>query len=91
MAAAKRWLLLCHPKSLDVWQLGTAAHKSHHALSANTQLKLSQEPSHLVQLHSKDDEWIVCAGLSPDGHHLAYSTESTLRLYHLKQVTNANV
>ena len=85
MAHGKRQLLLRYPTSLDVWQLGAAA-PSAHQLSANTFLKLSQEPARLLQLKAKDDEWIVCATVSPGGDYVAYATESNVYIYHFIQV-----
>lgn len=85
MAQGKRQLLLRYPTSLDVWQLGAAAPSVHH-LSANTFLKLSQEPARLLQLKAKDDEWIVCATVSPAGDYVAYATESNVYIYHFIQV-----
>lgn len=84
MAQGKRQLLLRYPTSLDVWQLGAAAPSVHH-LSANTFLKLSQEPARLLQLKAKDDEWIVCATVSPAGDYVAYATESNVYIYHFIQ------
>ena len=85
MAQGKRQLLLRYPTSLDVWQLGAAA-PSVHQLSANTFLKLSQEPVRLLQLKAKDDEWIVCATVSSAGDYVAYATESNVYIYHFIQV-----
>ena len=85
LAAERRLLLLCYPSSLDVWQLGAAV-KNPNNLSANSFLKLSQEPVHLLQLQAKEDEWIVCAAISLDGQYLAYSTESVVRIYQLTPV-----
>lgn len=85
MAQGKRQLLLRYPTSLDVWQLGAAA-PSVYQLSANTFLKLSQEPARLLQLKAKDDEWIVCATVSPGGDYVAYATESNVYIYHFIQV-----
>ncbi|EFX86991.1 hypothetical protein DAPPUDRAFT_97204 [Daphnia pulex] len=84
MAQGKRQLLLRYPTSLDVWQLGAAA-PSVYQLSANTFLKLSQEPARLLQLKAKDDEWIVCATVSPGGDYVAYATESNVYIYHFIQ------
>jgi len=88
LAAEKRLLLLSYPYSLDVWQLGAAVKSTNsQQLAANSFLKLSQEPAHLLQLQAKDYEWIVCSAISSDGQYLAYSTESVVRLY---QVTLGN-
>ena len=78
----KRLLLLCHPNSLHVWRLGAAA---------NPLLKLAREPLHLLQLQTKEDEWIVCSTLSADGRYLAYSTETSLRVYHFQTVNSPSV
>lgn len=81
--------MLCYPYSLDVWQLGAAARGTNNQqLTANSFLKLSQEPAHLLQLQAKDYEWIVCAAISTDGQYLAYSTESVVRLYQITLVTH---
>ncbi len=88
----KRLLLLCHPNSLHVWRLGAAANsKTSQSAAANTLLKLAREPLHLLQLQTKEDEWIVCSTLSADGRYLAYSTETSLRVYHFQTVNSPSV
>ena len=40
----------------------------------------------LLELKSRHDEHIVCAALSSDSRWLAYSTETLIRIYALKNV-----
>lgn len=86
MARNKRQLLLQYPNALDMWQLGSAVDGPHQP-SANTFLKLSQEPVRLLQLKAKEDEWIVCSAVSPDGDYIVYSTECNVYGYHFIQAT----
>lgn len=86
MACNKRQLLLQYPNALDMWQLGSAVVGPHQA-SANTCLKISQEPVRLLQLKAKEDEWIVCSAVSPDGDFIVYSTECNVYAYHFIQVS----
>lgn len=78
-------MLLRYPKELAVWQLGSAVKGAANQLTANALLKLSQEPVRLLQLKAKEDEWIMCAGISNRGDYLAYATESSLYVYHFAQ------
>lgn len=92
MAKKKRQLLLRYPTFLDVWQLGSAEKTSgENQLTANALLKLSKEPVKLLQLRAKDDEWIVCSAISPNGDCLAYSTDSGFYVYNFIQSDGVNL
>ena len=76
--------MLRYPTSLDVWQLGSAVQQQQ--LTANTNLKLEQEPARLLQLKAKEDEWIVCAAISPRADFIAYATDSAIYVRQFVQV-----
>ena len=88
LAHEKRQLLLRYPTSLDIWQLGSAV--QHQQLTANTNLKLEQEPARLLQLKAKEDEWIVCATVSPRADYIAYATDSAIYIRQFVQVCLKN-
>ena len=45
----------------------------------------------MLQLRAKDDEWIVCSAISPNGDCLAYSTDSGIYVYNFIQSDGVNL
>lgn len=52
-----------------------------HAQSENHLYRISDFPEKLLELRSKNDEMIVCSSISNDGHWIAFSTMTSIRLF----------
>ena len=49
-------------------------------------LPLTSSPVNLLELRTRNEEHIVCSGISSDGQWIAYCDRNTLRLFNLNLV-----
>lgn len=88
----KRMILLKYARHVELWSLGNA--NSHENKNYNGLLPLKNGPKKLLHLTRtvKDDsgehvkEGIACCAISNDGSWLAFSTDSSLRMFHFQYV-----
>lgn len=73
-------VLFRYQSSLALWRLGTTSVQYE---KDNTTLPLDSNPMKLVQLKTKDEEFIMSCAVSCNGLWLAYSTVNCLRLFQI--------
>ncbi|KAK3086816.1 hypothetical protein FSP39_023935 [Pinctada imbricata] len=78
VAKQRKLVLLQYSNYLELWKLG---HTRASSDKNGEILPLESNPLKLLQLKTKDDEHIVCSGISSDGEWLCYADQFSLRLY----------
>lgn len=78
VASQAQLLMLRYPDYLEIWRLGSTSRNSD---KDGEVLQLKTNPMKLLQLKSRDAEYILCADISPDGSWLAYSDHANIRLF----------
>lgn len=77
-----RMTLFKYLNYLELWRLGDVAEDEIQPLSED--LPLARCPEKLLQLRSRNDEQIVSSAIAANGRWLAYTTNSTIRLFSLE-------